>query len=73
MNNLIEELEKVKLSVLRYLEGEDSEEELMNICGIVKCPECGSLVFEDELVSTEQTTGIGYICPQCIEDGRGDL
>lgn len=69
----MEELEKVKLSVLRYLDGQDTKEELMSICDIVKCPECGQLVFEDDLISTEQTTGIGSICEQCVADGRGDL
>ena len=65
----MEELEKVKLSVLRYLNGEDTQEELMNICGIVKC-ECGALVFEDELTDTEGMIngGIGKVCEQCLED-----
>ncbi len=64
------ELEKVKLCVLRYLDGQDTEEELMSICGIVKCPECGQLVFEDELIDTEGMVngGIGKVCEQCIED-----
>lgn len=66
----MEELEKIKISVLRYLNGEDTEEELMNMCGIVKCPECGYLVFEDDLTDTEGMINgdIGKVCEQCLED-----
>ncbi len=43
--------ERMRDSLVRYLNGHDSLEELILSHDIVKCPQCQHYVLEDELVS----------------------
>ena len=53
-----------------YLNGTNTEEELMLKFDIKKCEICGGYELEEDLIDTEETTGIGVICESCLEDSR---
>lgn len=53
-----------------YLDGTNSEAELISKFDIKKCEICGSYNLEEDLIDTESTKGIGTICESCLEDSK---